>query len=84
MVLCYSGHFFGGQSWHYMGIFLDANWDINLDVDWDDNYDADWDSNWDVNWDANQRPKQRQILKRMQITPLKASSRGKVSTLSKK
>ena len=49
MVLCYSGRFFGGYSWHFMGCFCDANWDIN--------WDANWDTNWDVNWDANYRPK---------------------------
>ena len=50
MVLCYSRRFFGGYSWHYMGFFLDGNWDVNLDANWDDNCDANWDVNWDVNY----------------------------------
>ena len=61
----------------------DAKWDANWDTNWDTNWDSNWDTDWDANWDANQHPKQFQILKGMQIMPLKAPSRGKVSTLSK-
>ena len=45
MVLCSSGGCFGGYPWHYMGCFLDANWDVNLDANWNDNCDANWDAN---------------------------------------